>query len=96
MRLEYLVSTRKQGRKKGRDQDGRIGHFWLQSPSQEDQIATIHRKDTFMKISEPRGEPEEALWPQKPRRAVLDGREEQIHLDCIAPPQDGIVLHQGL
>ena len=37
-------------------QDSNIGYLKLQSPSQEDQLAAIHRQDTILEIPEPRGE----------------------------------------
>lgn len=46
----------------GCHQDGDIGHSPLQSPSQKDQLATIHRHDTIMKIPEQRGEAEAPPW----------------------------------
>ena len=36
-------------------QDGDIGCSWFQFPSQEDQLATIYRQDTIVKIPEPKG-----------------------------------------
>lgn len=34
------------------NQDGDIGHFWLQFPLQEDKLEINHRQDTTMKIPE--------------------------------------------
>lgn len=43
-------------------QDGDIGPFWCQSPFQENQLATVHKQVTIVKIPERRCEAEALLW----------------------------------
>ena len=43
-------------------QDDNIGYSWLQSSLQEDQLTTIHRQDTIVKIPEHRGKAEAPSW----------------------------------
>lgn len=63
-------------------QDGGIGYSPLQSSSAEDQIATIHRQDTIVKIPEPGGQAKAPPWL---RRTALEGKEKQFHFDHITP-----------
>lgn len=64
--------------------------FQLQSPSHENQLATIHKQVTIVKIPAPKNEAEAPLWNrQRLRRTPLEGWEEQLHPDCITTPPGG-------
>lgn len=52
-----------------------MGCSWVLSLSQEEQVATISRRDIFMNIPECRGEAEAPPGPQRLQREVLGGAE---------------------
>ena len=74
----------KQVRNKRRSYESRWWHrlFPIQSSTAEDQIATIHRQDTIVKIPEPGGQAKAPPWL---RRMALEGKEKQFHFDHIMP-----------
>ena len=54
-------------------QNGDVGHSWLCSPSQEEQLTSIHEQDTTEQILEHEGKVETPPAPQTPRQMALEG-----------------------
>ena len=48
--------------------DHDIGHSWLQSPSQKDHPATVHRLGTILKIPELVGKAEALSWTTETKK----------------------------
>ena len=67
-------------------QDGNIGHSWLHSPLQEDQLATIHRQDIIVKIPEPQGWGWNTPLDQRVQEGVIRRGEVRVRSERIASP----------
>lgn len=65
------------------NQDGDTDCSWLQLPSQGDQLATVYRLDTVVKIPEPRGEAEACCNTETEQDHIRRGR--GLHSDHITP-----------
>lgn len=76
-------------------QDGNLGHYQLCTPSQQQQLITIHGQDTT--VNPHRGEAEASPGSWKPRQTAFQGYQEWLHSDHIAPPAgQGSIACRGL
>lgn len=70
------LSTHKSCCPEWSQQDGKRGGFWLWSPSQKQELGTIHRQGTVVKISGPGMRLKYPIGPQQLRKITLEGWEE--------------------
>lgn len=75
-----------------------MSHRWQigGSLSGEEQLATIHRHNTFVKIPAHRGKAKAIPWTTKPEEnSIKKGRRSSFTLPTLLLPQVSAVLHGG-